>query len=121
LIAAVGVALLPKCPACWSVYASLSSLLGVSLVIDERLLQVMTLGSLALALLSLATMALRSRMYAPLLVGAASSVGVWLGKFTLSLPLLTYLSLLSLILASLSARRCSRSNASTRALAAAQN
>jgi hypothetical protein len=105
LMAAVGIALLPKCPACWSVYAGLSSWLGVSLALEPRRLLPLTLASLALALLSLAAMARRSGRYVPLLAGALSALGVWAGKFVLSLDLLTYLSLFGLIIASLSARR----------------
>jgi hypothetical protein len=104
-MAAVGVALLPKCPACWSVYAGLSSWLGVSFALEPRRLLPLTLGSLGLALLSLAMMARRSGRYAPLLAGAASALGVWTGKFVLGLEPLTYLSLFGLIIASLAARR----------------
>jgi hypothetical protein len=104
-MAAVGIALLPKCPACWSVYAGLSSWLGVSIVLEPRRLLPLTLGSLGLALLSLAVAARRSGRYAPLLAGAASALGVWAGKFVLSLEPLTYLSLFGLIIASLAARR----------------
>jgi hypothetical protein len=104
-IAAVGVALLPKCPACWSVYASLSSLLGVSFVLDTRLLVALTLGSLALALIALGAMARRSRRYLPFALGVVSAGLVWAGRFALNSELLTYLSLLGLILAAVAARR----------------
>ena len=103
-VAAVGVALLPKCPACWSVYAGLSSLLGVSFVLDTQLLMVLTLGSLSLALLSLVSMARTRKIYAPLATAVVSAAGVWLGRFELNSELCTNLSLLGLILAALAAR-----------------
>lgn len=105
LIAAVGVALLPKCPACWSVYAGLSSWLGMSFALEPRRALPLTLGSLALALLSLAVVARRSGRHAPLVLGTASALGVWAGKFVLNLEPLTYLSLCGLIIASLAARQ----------------
>jgi hypothetical protein len=90
------------------VYASLSSLLGVSFVLDARLLLALTLGSLALALSSLAAMARRSRHHAPFAVGMVGALGVCAGRFALNSELLTYLSLLALILAALAARRIGR-------------
>jgi hypothetical protein len=81
VITAVGVALLPKCPACWSVYAGLSSVFGVSFVIDPALLLPLTLASLVIALGAFASMARRTRRYLPLAVGVASALGVWAGKF----------------------------------------
>jgi hypothetical protein len=104
LLGTVCVALLPKCPACWSVYGSLSSLLGVSFVIDARLLLGLTLGSLALTLISLASAAHRKGRYAPFALGLASAVGVWLGRFVLNSEPVTYSSLLGLILAAVAAR-----------------
>jgi hypothetical protein len=104
LAAAVGVALLPKCPACWSVYASLSSLLGVSFVLDTELLKALTLGSLALALISLASMARTRKLYAPLATAVVSAAGVWIGRFELNSELCTNLSLFALIVAALAAR-----------------
>jgi hypothetical protein len=86
------------------VYASLSSVLGVSFVLDPRLLLGLTLASLALALISLASLARRRRRYAPFAVGLASAVGVWLGRFVLNSERVTYLSLLGLILAAVAAR-----------------
>jgi hypothetical protein len=105
LIAAVFVALLPKCPACWSVYAGLSSVLGVSFVIDARQLLPLTLASLALALMSLAISARRSRQPLPLVVGSVCALAVWAGKFELGSDALTVGALLGLIGASLWARR----------------
>jgi hypothetical protein len=105
LIAAVVVALLPKCPACWSVYAGLSSVLGVSFVIEMRHLVPLTVASLALALVSLAIVARRSRRPLPFALGALCALGVWAGKFELGSDALTLVALLGLIGASLAARR----------------
>jgi hypothetical protein len=104
VLTAVGVALLPKCPACWSVYAGLSSVFGVSFAVDPALLLPLTLGSLGLALAALASMAWRTRSYLPLALGAASALGVCAGKFALNSDVLTWLGLLGLILAALGAR-----------------
>jgi hypothetical protein len=87
------------------VYASLSGVLGVSFVLEPRLLMWLTFASLALALLSLGTQAARRRAYAPLAFGVVSAGGVWLGRFTFASELLTYLSLLALVCAALAARR----------------
>jgi hypothetical protein len=111
VLTAVGVALLPKCPACWSVYAGLSSVLGVSFAVDPALLLPLTLTSLGLALAALASMAWRTRSYLPLALGAASALGVWAGKFALNSDVLTWLGLLGLILAALGARWGGRAHA----------
>lgn len=105
VVAAVGVALLPKCPACWSVYAGLSSVLGVSFVLDPALLMPLTLASFALALAALGTMARRTRRYLPLGLGVASVLVVWAGKFAANSDALTWLGLIGLIVASVGARR----------------
>jgi hypothetical protein len=107
-LAAVGIALLPKCPACWSIYAGLSSWLGVSFVIPVALLRPLTLASLALAVLALASVARERRALVPALVGVAAASGVWLGKFELGSDLLTYSSVLTLLCCSLLARRAGR-------------
>lgn len=86
-------------------YAGLSSALGVSFVIEPALLSTLTLTSLGLALLALGSMARRTQSYAPFVLGAASALGVWAGKFVLNSDVLTWLGLLGLILASLAARR----------------
>ena len=86
-------------------YAGLSSVLGVSFVLDAALLMPLTLASLALALAALASLALRARCYLPLAVGAASSLGVWAGKFAWNSEALTGLGLLGLVVAFIGARR----------------
>jgi hypothetical protein len=87
------------------VYAGLSSVLGVSFVVEPSLLSTLTLASLALALAALGAMARRTRSYLPLTLGLASALGVWAGKFALNSDVLTWLALLGLISASLLARR----------------
>ncbi len=104
LIAAALVALLPKCPACWSVYAGLSSLLGVSFVLDLRYLLPLTLASLGVALLSSCSTARRSG-YVPLVVAVPSALGIWVGKFVLPNDAVLYVSACGLVLAALAARR----------------
>jgi hypothetical protein len=80
-------------------------MLGVSFVIDPQRLLPLTLSSLALALMSLAISARRSRQPLPLVVGGVCALGVWAGKFELGSDALTIGALLGLIGASLLARR----------------
>lgn len=108
LLGTVGVALLPKCPACWSVYAGLSGWLGLSIALDETLLLPLTLLCLALTLLVLARGARRSARYQPLAWATLAAAGVYLGKFSLESPLLAHLSLGVLVLAALAGRRAER-------------
>lgn len=101
----MGVALLPKCPACWSVYAGLSGWLGLSIALPPALLLPLTLLCLALTLLVLASGARRSGRYAPLACATLAAAGVYLGKFSLESPLLAHASLCVLVLAALIGRR----------------
>jgi hypothetical protein len=110
-LAAVGIALLPKCPACWSIYAGLSSWLGVSFVVPASVLRPLTLLSLGIAVAALASMARERRAVAPALLGVAAAGGVWFGKFELESVLLTYASVLVLLGCSLAARRAARRTA----------
>ena len=105
--AAVLVALVPKCPACWSVYAGLSSLLGVSITLDRRYLEPLTLLALGVALLGVASGARRSG-YLALAVAAPSALLIWLGKFVLQNDVLTYGASCGLLLAALATRRARR-------------
>ncbi len=101
LLLAVAIALLPKCPACWSAYAGLGSLLGLSFVVDVRYLLPLTAASLAVAVVALFLMARRGRGYLPFVSGCLASCGVLIGKFMIDSEPLVYLSLLGLVLASL--------------------
>jgi hypothetical protein len=103
-LAAVGVALLPKCPACWSIYAGLGSWLGISVVVEPRYLMPLTFVSLALAVGALGWMALSRRRYVALSLGVVAALGVWLGKFVLWSEALTLVSLLGLVLSAFGAR-----------------
>jgi len=103
-LAAVGVALLPKCPACWSIYAGLGSWLGISVVVEPRYLMPLTFVSLALAVGALGWMALSRRRYLALSLGVVAALGVWLGKFVLLSETLTLVSLLALVLCAFGAR-----------------
>ncbi len=107
LIAAALVALVPKCPACWSVYAGLSNLLGVSIALDDRYLRPLTLVALGVALFGLASGVRRSG-YLPFGVATACAFGIWLGKFELNNDTLLYASSAGLLLAAFAARRARR-------------
>jgi hypothetical protein len=100
-LAAIAIALLPKCPACWSVYAGLSSVLGVSIAVDPRYLLPLTAASMAAAVGGLWLRARRGGSYGPCLLGALMAASVLLGKFALENQAWTYMSLLGLVLAAL--------------------
>lgn len=128
LLGTIAVALLPKCPACWSVYAGLSSVLGLSFVVRERYLLPLTAGLLTLSLLALWS-SLRQRRgllqslragLGPWLLACAGALATLAGKFALDRELLLYGGLATLLLASLwSSRRLAWLAA--RPLRAAQN
>ena len=101
---AIAVALLPKCPACWSAYAGLSSLLGLSFVVEQRYLLPLTSGLLVLALVPLWLQARRGRGYAPWLLACGAALATLLGKFALESDALLYGGIASLLLASLWSR-----------------
>ena len=93
---AIAIALLPKCPACWSAYAGLSSLLGLSFVVERPYLLPLTTAALALAVGSIALSA-RGRGHGPWLLGLLMGAGVLIGKFTIESQVLTHMSLIGLV------------------------
>jgi hypothetical protein len=104
LLGAVAVALLPKCPACWSVYAGLSSVLGLSFVVRESYLLPLTAVALALSLGALWLSPRRfsaRRMLLPWLLACAGALVTLAGKFVLESNLLLYGGLAVLLAASL--------------------
>ena len=101
---AIAVALLPKCPACWSAYAGLSSLLGLSFVVEERYLLPLTSALLALALVALWLQARHGRGYGPWLLACAAASATLIGKFAIDSDTLLYAGVASLLLASLWSR-----------------
>ena len=100
-LGAIAVALLPKCPACWSAYAGLSSLLGLSFVVEEQYLLPLTCALLALALAALGLQARRQRRYGPWLLAACAALATLAGKFAFEHDGLMYTGIGSLLLASL--------------------
>lgn len=98
---AIAVALLPKCPACWSAYAGVSSLFGLSFVVEERYLLPLTSALLALALTALGLQARRRRGYGPWWLACAAAAATLIGKFALESDALLYSGVAGLLLASL--------------------
>jgi mercuric ion transport protein len=96
---AIAVALLPKCPACWSAYAGLSSLLGLSFVVETRYLLPLTSALLGLCVCALALQARAGRGHGPWLLGLLASAGVLTGKFMLDSQLCMYTAVAGLALA----------------------
>ena len=104
--AAIAIALLPKCPACWSAYAGLSSVLGLSIAVELRYLVPLTAGSMTVAVGGLWLRARRGGGYGPSVLGALMAASVLIGKFVLENQPWTYTSLIGLVLAALwSSRR----------------
>jgi mercuric ion transport protein len=101
LAGAIAVALLPKCPACWSAYAGLSSLLGLSFVVEARYLLPLTAGLLGLAVCALALSARDGRGHGPWLLALVMGAGVLTAKFVVDSELWMYMSVLGLALAAL--------------------
>lgn len=95
---AIAIALLPKCPACWSAYAGLSSLLGLSFVLERPYLLPLTAAALSLAVGSVALSA-RGRGHGPWLLGTLMGAGVLIGKFAMESQVLTHMSLIGLVCA----------------------
>lgn len=104
LLAAVAIALLPKCPACWSAYAGLSSLLGLSFVVEARYLLPLSAASLGVFVGALTVRAPRGRRYVSCLLGTLMGAGVLFGKFVIESDLLTIASLLGVVLLALPGR-----------------
>jgi mercuric ion transport protein len=97
---AIAVALLPKCPACWSAYAGLSSLLGLSFTLAEGYLLPLTSALLGLAVAALWLQARRGRGYGPWLLACGAAGATLVGKFALESDALLYAGIASLLLAS---------------------
>jgi hypothetical protein len=103
----VALALVPKCPACWSVYAGLSSWLGLSIAIEAHYLLPLTCVSLGLAVGFLGLSARRARIVTPFLLGAVAAALVVIGKFAAESQPMVYAGLALLLAASFwSRRRC---------------
>jgi mercuric ion transport protein len=100
MLGAIAVALLPKCPACWSAYAGLSSLLGLSIALEERYLLPLSSALLALAVFALWLQARRGRGYGPWLLAQGAAGAILVGKFALENDVLMYAGIVSLLLAS---------------------
>jgi hypothetical protein len=101
LLGAVAVALLPKCPACWSVYAGLSSVLGLSFAVKASYLFPLTSGLLTLSLGALWLQARGGRGLGPWLLASAGALTTLVGKFALESEPLLYGGLVALLAASL--------------------
>jgi hypothetical protein len=102
MVPGIGTALLPAvaCPACWPAYAGLLSSFGVGFVnYTPFLLPIMALF-LAVALATLAVQGRRRGHYGPLLLGAAGTAGLLVGRFAVASDPLMYTGIAALIAAS---------------------
>lgn len=92
VIPAILVAIMPKCPLCVGIYASVLASVGLQV----QPWKYVRTGSIALLFLALFLMAYRARRrhrYGPLIIGLMATVALLLGKFLFQSPLLTFLSL----------------------------
>lgn len=101
-IPGIGVSLLPKiaCPLCWPSYAGLLSSLGLGFLISGKYLLPVTGAFLVLTVGALAFGAKRRHGFGPLGLGIVSSGGVLLGKFVWESPLMVYVTVGLLVIAS---------------------
>ncbi len=97
----IGIALMPKvvCPLCWPAYAGVLSAGGLTFLMEDRWLLPMSAVFLIAALAALAWRARSRRGYGPLGVGAASAVGVLVGKFVLDSTVTVYIAIAALVVA----------------------
>ena len=97
----IGIALMPKvlCPLCWPAYAAVLSAAGLTFLMEDRWLFPISVVLLCATLSALAWRARSRRGYGPLGVGAASTVAVLVGKFTLNSTATTYAGIAVLIAA----------------------
>jgi len=102
-VPAVVIAFLPNiaCPACWPAYAGLLSALGVPVLVNRTVLAPLTALFLAVAVGALGIQAKRRRGYGPFVLGAAAALVVLIGKFVLTIDVLAYVGIVSLVSASI--------------------
>jgi hypothetical protein len=96
LLGTIAVALLPKCPVCWSVYAGLSGVLGLSFAVETRYLFPITLALLGLSVWLLTGR--RARGNAAWVLGLCMAAGVLIAKFVIDSEPWLYASMLGLVL-----------------------
>ena len=103
VVPSIGVILIPgiSCPACWPAYAGLLSALGIGFVNYTPYLLPITVLFLMIAVFALAFRAKRRRGYRPAFTGLIAAIVIIVGKFVLSLGLLTYSGIGLLIIASI--------------------
>jgi mercuric ion transport protein len=99
----IGVSILvaAKCPACWLAYAGLLTMPGVAWLLGETSLMLLTVGLLAIALISLAYRAHDRWGYWPLALGTVAATLILIEKWWLSSVWLLVLGIILLVSASL--------------------
>lgn len=97
----IGAALLPKviCPLCWPAYAGVLGATGLTFLMEDRWLLPISVLFLVGALIALGWKARARRGYGPLTLGALSSLGIVLGKFTLDSTTAVNIAVAALVLA----------------------
>jgi hypothetical protein len=96
-IPAVLLVAMPKCPLCW---ITLMGTLGVGSTISASWLQPLAMGLLLLSVSALLVRARRRHSYAPFVLGLLAAVALYWCKFRLNSDLGVYLSMATLLAAS---------------------
>lgn len=99
---ALSAALLPVgvCPACWTLYAGVLSVLGLGFLLEDQYLLPLAIVLLLATLCTLAHNAAARRGYGPLTAGALGALLILFGKFVLASAVVVYTALTVLLAAS---------------------
>lgn len=92
-------AALPTCPLCWPLYAGALSAVGLGFLLNSEYVSFLAGALLLVTLWPLASSARVQGFYGPLLVGAAGSGAVLLGKFVWPFDVMLYGGLTALLAA----------------------
>ena len=103
IVPSIGAVMIPgiSCPLCWPAYAGLLSAFGIGFVNYTPYLLPITVLFLMIAVFALAFRAKRRRGHRPAVTGLIAAILIIVGKFILSLSLLTYSGIALLIIASI--------------------
>ena len=82
LLSGIALMLLPKCPACWPLYAAALSALGLDFLFESSIVMALVAAILALSLYILGRQARATREFRPLAVALIGVLTLSIGVFT---------------------------------------